>query len=247
MFENTTMGEWAVLALSLIFGLISGSKFAIVFILSLIALFVIYYVMNKAYPASTNWGMIPWIVVLLVISLTILFIIGVGMGFMSTGSHDSDYQWVNYSNYGISFNHPSVIPLNTSADEYPSISYYNGHLQFDNPDKQEIWVIWSPKGDRGSPEAMQEMFTLTSQHLIKAAPDGRFSQIQTFTQSGNTIYYSTFEGNDLTENGRLGYLEMAQWVDSPSQRYFFMFAGSYKSKEDAHVLFEGVLNSFEGH
>ena len=246
MFENTTTGEWVVLGLSLIFGFIWSSNFVIIFILSLIALFVLYWVITKVHPSSNEWGFVPWVVSLLGISFIILLIIGVGMGYMA-GSHDPEYQWVNYSNYGISFNHPSIIPINTRADGYSSASYYDGQLQFNNTENQGIALFWGAQGKPISQEFIQEMFTSVTHFFQKDVPDIQVSSIQTSTHSGNTIHYATFEGHDLTENGKMLYGVFALWEDLPSQRYFVLFTSSYKSKEDARVLFDGVLNSFEGH
>ena len=76
MFEKTTAGEWAVLGLSIIFGIMGGSNFGVVFILSLLYLYIIYWVVTKVYPNSEDWGIILWVIV-------IIFFAGIGLGVIS--------------------------------------------------------------------------------------------------------------------------------------------------------------------
>jgi len=254
MFEKTTTGEWVVLGLSIIIALFvslsrtfDGSSIGI-FILSLIVLFILYWVITKAYPNSQNWGVIIWVIALVGIPIIIIFVLAViaGLIFGLTGS-GTNYQWVKYSNYGISFNHPSSIPINSSASQSSTATYYQGALQFDNPDHQGIIIIWCPKENVSSQEFAQKTFSVLNTVIKKDAPDLTASSIQETTHSGDTIYFVTGKGHDTTLNGKMTYVVMATWEDSPSQRDFVLITGSYESQEDAQSIFDGVLNSIECH
>jgi hypothetical protein len=256
MFEKTTIGEWVVLGLSVITALIVslsrplefGSSFVVSFILSLIVLYILYGVITKVHPKSQNWGIILWVIAIVGIPIIIIFVLALVEGFIfGMAGSGPNYQWEKYSNYGISFNHPPSIPINTSAEGYSNATYYEGILLFDNPDHQVIGVAWFVKGNALSQESIQKILTAANNAFQESAPDLKMSSIQKTTHSGNTIYYVTGEGHDTTENGKMAYNVIAIWEDPPSQRDFMIITGSYKSQEDAQLLFNGVLNSIECH
>ncbi|MCK9631955.1 MAG: DnaJ domain-containing protein [Methanoregula sp.] len=221
--------------------------FIIMYIIFLIITYVIYWIIKKAHPASENWGVLSWAAAIIgaPIAITIVLSIFAAFIFGMAGS-DSNYQWVKYSNYGISFNHPSSLPLNTSAEGYSEATYYNGMLQFDNSDDEGIGVLWFLKEDSLSRDSAQKIFASLYTELLAENPDLQMSSIQTTTHSGNTVYFVTMNGHDMTENGKMSYNFMAIWEDLPSQRTFMILTASYKSQDDAQVLFDGVLNSFKG-
>jgi MFS family permease len=85
--NETTIGEWLVLTISLIYAFIatfSGSTngsianilgvFMGSFILSLIVLFVIYWIITKLYPKSKYWGIISWILAILGITVVLIIV-----------------------------------------------------------------------------------------------------------------------------------------------------------------------------
>jgi hypothetical protein len=88
MFEKTTSGEWAVLGLSVITAIIAtlsrpldSGAFGITFILSLIILYIIYWVItNVLYPKSQNWGVILWgiaiVGILIILAIIAAFMYG---------------------------------------------------------------------------------------------------------------------------------------------------------------------------
>ena len=246
MFEKTTTGEWVVLGLSILFGIMSGTNFVVLFIISLIGLYLIYRFITNVLPKSQNWGIILWILVLVGFSVIALLIAVIG-GTLITGVQGSTAQSEHYSNYGISFNYPSTIPINSSATGYSNATYYKGALTFDNPEHQGILVNWFPLGSQLDQGSAQNVFTLLDNGIRKNNPDYSMSSLQQTTHSGYTIYYVTGEGHDTSLNGKLGYNVLAIWEDSPSQRDFLIVTSSYSSPEDAQSLFNGVLNSFEGH
>jgi len=254
MFEKITVGEWVVLGLSVIIALIfsfsrtlDSSSFGI-FILSLIVLFIIYWVVTKVYPKSQNWGVIIWVFTIMGIPIIIIFVLAVIAGFIfGLAGDDSNFQWEKYSNYGISFNHPSSIPINTSFAGYSNATYYRGTLQFDNPDHQVIAVTWLPKGNAPLSQSIQKVFSDMSILVRKQVTDLNTSSMQETTHSGDTIYYVTGEGHDITLDGKMTYLVMAMWEDPSSQRDFISITASCKSQEDARSLFDGMLNSIECH
>jgi hypothetical protein len=256
MFEKTTIGEWMVIGLSVIIALIvslsrtfDSSSFG-VFILSLIVLYIIYWVITKIHPNSQNWGIIIWGIALVGIPLIIIFVLAVAAAFIfGLAGSGSNYQWEKYSNYGIAFSHPSSIPINTSFAGYPNATYYKGDLLFDNPIHQQIAVVWFPEGNALSQVTQQQKyFSLFKSGFQKVGvADFTESSIQETTHSGQTVYYVTGNGHYSGYNLNLGYYVISIWEDPPSQRDFVIMTISYKSQEDAQSLFEGVLNSFEGH
>src|SRR5208337_4582063 len=241
MFEKTTTGEWVVLGLSILFGIIGSANFAFVFILSLIGLYILYRVIAKIHPKSQDWTIIIWIAALVGFSILIFFIGSIGAGFLFgvTGSND---QWEQFSNYGISFNHPSSMPINTSTPGYSNSTYFRGTLKFDNLDRQAIGLIWFPKGNTFTQESAQKVFTALGAVVQNGSePDLKISPIQVATHAGDTIYYVNSEGHDTTFDGKLDYGLIAILEDSPSQRNFLIIIDDYKSQEDSLSLFNGVL------
>jgi hypothetical protein len=110
MFEKTSIGEWVVLGLSLIFALVttfsrpiyeSGSYiagfFIGMFILSIIVLYIIYWIIKKAYPKSQYWGIIFWILAIIGIPLIIIFVLAVIAAFVfgMAGSTPNSYETVS--------------------------------------------------------------------------------------------------------------------------------------------------------
>ena len=255
MFEKTTTGEWTVLGLSVIIAIavtlakpLESSSFGISFILSLIVLYIVYWVISKGHPKSQDWGIFLWIIVLVGIPLIILFLWAVVAAFIfGMAGGDSTYQLEQYSNNGISFNYPSSIPINSSASGYSNATYYQGTLQFDNPDHQLIGIIWFAKRNGLSQESIQNVFTVFSTAAKKSAPDLNMSPIQETTHSGETVYYIIGGGHDTSLEGKMAYDITAIWEDPPSQRDFIVTIVSYKSQDDAQSLFDGVLNSIECH
>ena len=194
---------------------------------------------NRGQIEFTGKSRLFWIpVVLIIIIILAAFIFGMA------GS-SSNYQWVQYSNYGISFNHPSSIPINTSAAGYSVANLNKGTLQFDNPDHQGIFVSWFPKGSVLSQTVLQKFFTTANTALIKDAPDLNSTSIQVMTHSGDTIFYVNEECHDITLDGKMAYDVIGIWEDPPSQRDYIIATVSYKSQDDAQSLFNGVLNSIE--
>jgi len=245
VFSNIFAGSTS-LNNSSIFSIILG--YLIIYAIIAVILFVIYWIITKVYPKSENWGVVSWTIAILGIPILLTIVLSIIAAFifgMAGGS--SDYQWVKYSNYGISLNHPSSIPINTSAKGYSGATYYSGSIQFDNPDQQGIGVMWFPKGTILSQVSNQKLFSIISTELQKDMPDYKMSSILKTTHSGNEVYYVNFYGHDNTADGKMGYGTIAFWVDSPSQRDFMLLTGSYKSKEDAQLLFDGVMNSIECH
>ncbi len=85
--NETTIGEWVVLALSLIYAFIatfSGSTngsiantlgvFIGSLILSLIVLYIIYWIIGKLSPGSKNWGFIVWILAMIGIPVVLIIV-----------------------------------------------------------------------------------------------------------------------------------------------------------------------------
>ncbi len=108
--NETTIGEWVVLALSLIYAFIatfSGSTngsiantlgvFIGSFILSLIVLYIIYWIIGKLSPGSKNWSFIVWILAMIGIPLLIFIIVAVGAAFIfgMAGSTSNGVQTVD--------------------------------------------------------------------------------------------------------------------------------------------------------
>jgi len=184
------------------------------------------------------------VLAILVISLGVIAAAGAAFLYESAGPNS---QWEEYSNYGISFNHPSSMAINTSAADYSNATYDKGTLQFSNPDHQRIIVSWLSTGNVLSPESVQNFFALFSDGLQKSAPDLNISSIQETGHSGDIIYYVDGEGHDITFNGKMAYDIIAIWEDPRSQRDFVLATVSYMSQDDAQSLFDGVLNSIECH
>jgi hypothetical protein len=253
MFTKTTPGEWVVIGLSVIFGLIGIAHFAIVLIASLVILYIFYRIVKKVYPKSEYWGFIPWIITLAGIPILIILIIimlGVAAGFASGLGADvsgSTPQLMQYSNYGISFNYPSNLPQNTSAPYYSNSTYYRGQVQFDNFNHQGIAVAWFPLGNGLTQESVQKFFSLMMTTAQRDSPDSQFSPIQETSQSGNTVYYITGQGHDITVSNEMGYIVIAIWEDPTSQRFFVVATASYESLADAQSLFNDVLTSIQCH
>jgi hypothetical protein len=266
MFENLKIGLKVVIYLSFVYAFLWAFSqlnnanvvytivvFFGIFIASLVILFIIYWIIVKIYPKSEHWGSLLWTVILFVASLAIIFALIIAAGFVSgltsNVSSSSNYQWVQYSNYGITFNYPSSIPINTSAPTYATATYYKGGLVFDNPDHQQIAVMWIPEGnDLSQVSQQQKYFSIFESTLQKdGVADFTGSSIQETTHSGQTVYYVTGNGHYSGYNSNLGYYVISIWEDPQSQRDFIIMTASYKSQADAQSLFEGVLNSFAGH
>jgi len=95
MFEKTNGGEWVVVALSFIIAFIStfskpiyessyyiAGVFVGSFIFSLIGLYIIYWIINKVYPKSEDWGIVLWILAMIGIPLIIILILAFAVGFI---------------------------------------------------------------------------------------------------------------------------------------------------------------------
>jgi len=249
MFEKTTTGEWVVIGLSILFGIIGSSNFVVVFILSLIGLYILYRVITKVYPKSKDWGIILWIFAIGSISIIIIFIAAIGAAFIyGLAGSGSNYQSEKYSNYGLSFNHPSSIQINTSFAGYSNATYYKGEIVFGSPNHPEIAIGWFPKGNAPlTQESVQKVFSDMSTLARKQVPDLNTSSIQETSHSGDAIYYVTGGGHDTTFDGKMAYFVFTLWEDPSSQRDFMLITDSYQNQEDAQSLFDGVLNSFESH
>src|SRR5208283_4856458 len=256
-----TIAAWIIFGLSAIATLIIGisinhangtfldvGSFLVVYFIIAIFLFIIYWVIPKVYPQSRNWGVIKWVIALMVIPIIIILVLAFGAGFIfGVAGSGSNYQWVQYSNYGISFNYPSSIPVNTSTESYSTLTNYKGELIFDNPDSQEIDIIWISTGTALSQDVIQKVFTDMSTLDQKKAPDLTMSSIQqTVTaQNGYTVYYANAEGHDMALDGRMAYDVIAMWRDPSSQRDFILYIVSYKSQDDAQSIFNGIVNSID--
>jgi hypothetical protein len=266
MFKNLEVGLQVVLTLSFIYALLGAFSqvnngnivyvigvFFGIFIASLVILFIIYWIIWKLYPKSEHWGSLLWTVILFVAPLAIIFALIIAAGFVSgltsNVSSSSNYQWVQYSNYGITFNYPSSIPINTSAPIYATATYYKGGLLFENPLHQQILVMWVPEGnDLSQVSQQQKYFSLFASALQKnGVADFTESSIRETTHAGQTVYYVTGNGHYSGYNLNLGYYVIAIWEDPQSQRDFIISTISYRSQDDTQALFNGVLNSFEGH
>jgi len=126
--KDTTVGEWIVLVLSLIYALLATLSepitegisdvlefFLGTFIISLIVLFVVYWIITKLYPKSNYWGIISWILSLLSITV-VLIIVAVfilGMAGSIPNALSSSIPTV------VSQEAPSVLPGNGSFIQSP--------------------------------------------------------------------------------------------------------------------------------
>jgi hypothetical protein len=245
MFEKTTVGEWVVLGLSIIFALISGSNFAVVFILSLIVLYIIYRIIIKVHPKSKDWGIILWVIALGGIPIIILIGAGIGMVFIS-GLASPNYQWDTFSNYGVSFKYPQTIPLNTSSKNYSNVTYYKGEIVFDNPNQTVVTYWFIGKQGALSKETIQNSILPKIKEVFQRY--GTYTSqgpIQESTHLGHTIY--SVNGEGITKGGKKVYFIYSIWECQNTQRDFELLIGTDKSQDDAQMLFNGVLNSFECH
>ena len=195
-------------------------------------------------------GIYKWIhkhkkvLTILIVSLGVIAAFGAAFLFGLAGLN---YRWERYSDYGISFDHLSSIPINTSATDYSNTTYDKGTVQFNNPDHQRIIVSWLSTENTLSQESVQNFFTIFTNGLQKSMPDLNISPVQETTHSGDTIFYVNGEGHDTTFNGKMAYTVIAIWEDLPSQRDFVLATVSSTSQDDAQSLFKGVLNSIECH
>lgn len=258
MKESKSLGLWAVIGISFIFCVlvalsernkenpISQLGLVALYIFSLIVLYILYLVILKLYPQSENWGIRSWIIVI----IGVLAVIMIGLTFIGgfiSGISGTHYQWETYNAYGISFSHPTTIPINTTDEGYSDARYYEGSVVFDNPDQQSIAIAWIPIGNKLSQLSIQTIFATGKQILQEEGISG-ISQgsIQEKSHSGHSVYYVTGNGIDTTD-GKKGYYYIAIWDCPNSQRRFIMGVVSEKSLDDVKILFDGVLNSFKCH
>lgn len=95
MFEKTTIGEWVVIALSIIYAVIAtfskpinegGSYIAGTFfgsfVGSLIILYIIYWIITKVFSNSNDWGIVVWIIAIVGIGIVITIILAVIAAFI---------------------------------------------------------------------------------------------------------------------------------------------------------------------
>lgn len=222
--------------------------FFIMYIIFLIITYVIFWIIKKVHPASENWGVLSWVAAIIGAPIAITIILSIIAAFVfGMAGNTPGYQWVKYSNFGMSFNHPSSLPLNTSAEGYSGATYYEGMLQFDSLDHEAIALGWFPSGDSLTQESVQTILSTLKEGLRKDIPDIKMSSIQKTTQSGTTIYSANLEGHDISEDGKMSYGRIGIWEDLPSQRLFVVITVSYQSQDEVQTLFDGVLNSFNGH
>ena len=95
MFEKTTTGEWVVIIISIALAIITtfakpsdqngsylAGTFIGTFVVCLIVLYFFYWLINKFYPKSANWGTVPWVVAIIVIPLIIVMLFAVIAAFI---------------------------------------------------------------------------------------------------------------------------------------------------------------------
>lgn len=98
--KNTTAGEWVVLGLSLIFAFfatfsqpidegISNIFYTLLgsFLVSLIILYIVYWLITKLFPRSQYWSIVFWILVLVGIPIILLFVAGFFMAMVGSTSN----------------------------------------------------------------------------------------------------------------------------------------------------------------
>lgn len=94
MVKKTPVGVWVAIGLSVIIAFIVSlsrslnvGSFLVVYALSCIVLYIIYWVITKVYPKSQNWGVILWVIAIVGTSIIIIFVLAFVAGMAGSGSN----------------------------------------------------------------------------------------------------------------------------------------------------------------
>ena len=159
--------KWAILIFSSIFSIIitllvpnpisigvTIATFFLVFILCFIILFVICWIITKVYPRSMFWGIISWIIVIIIITFLGLLVIGMftnlSGSILTLGITNSSYisnQNSTFSKYGFSFEYPSnFVPFENGFAGDSNANENNGQIQLNatvnNGFEDNITIDW---------------------------------------------------------------------------------------------------------
>lgn len=156
----TTIGEWVVLAFSLIYAfLITLSEgigrslpdiagfFIGSFFLSLIGLYMIYWIIGKLLPGSKYWGFVVWIFAIIGIPIIIVIILAIGAAFVFgmagiipniATSNSNTYSTYENSGLGYKISYPDSWTYTTTND--PNANYIT-NTQFTNRDGKRGLLI----------------------------------------------------------------------------------------------------------
>ena len=197
MFEKTSIGEWVVLALSLIIALIStfskpiyesgsyvAGSFIGLFIVSLIILYVVYWIITKVYPKSENWGIILWILAIVGITIIIVIVLAVVVAFFF-GMAGPTYNAPVYSPI------PTIVPQTTIINAVGN----SGWVYYSNND--DHFSIYKPSDWIVKEFTMSELSSVLSSKDAEKIDKSALNKV-VYIYSPSYTGYITIYGNDFS-------------------------------------------------
>ncbi|PKL58000.1 MAG: hypothetical protein CVV34_04610, partial [Methanomicrobiales archaeon HGW-Methanomicrobiales-5] len=225
MFEKTTVGEWVVISLSLIYAVLStfskpinesgsyaAGAFIGSFIASLIILYIIYWIITRIFPNSKDWGIILWILAIVGISIGIIIILAIvvafifGMAGSSTNSVQTTEQ-ITYQTIQTIASKPILIDSSGNSG-WVQYQNFNDHFIIHRPPD---WSIETADKSKGMDKSESLYSQIMNDFVYIVSPDAKgFVMIYGVDYTGTL--YSIFDDKEKTQISNELYDEFVKGV-----------------------------------